>query len=103
MSGHGDENPDDEGREAIRGYTNSLSGRADGCGGGDDDRSQLAARYGRQFWQSQRISVHQEPARFFDAQVSFIEGISNKSRRLRHQRDSDDTGASADQVFYHPA
>ena len=26
MSGYGDENPDDEGREAVRGYTNSLSG-----------------------------------------------------------------------------
>ena len=50
MSGYGDENPNDEGREAvIRGYTNSLSGRADGGGGGDDDRSQLAARYGRLF------------------------------------------------------
>jgi hypothetical protein len=49
MSGYGDENPDDEGREAVRGYTNSLSGRADGGGGGDDDRSQLAARYGRLF------------------------------------------------------
>jgi hypothetical protein len=49
MSGYGDENPDDEGREAVRGYTNSLSGRADGGKGGDDDRSQLAARYGRLF------------------------------------------------------
>jgi hypothetical protein len=49
MSGYGDENPNDEGREAVRGYTNSLSGRADGGGGGNDDRSQLAARYGRLF------------------------------------------------------
>ena len=31
----------------MRDYTNSLSGRADGGEGGDDDRSQLAARYGR--------------------------------------------------------
>src|SRR5678816_965178 len=43
MSGCGDNNPDDERREAARDYTKSVSRRADSGGGGDGDRSQRAA------------------------------------------------------------
>src|SRR5262245_56062958 len=40
MSGCGDDNPDDERREAARSNTESVSRRADGGGGRDGDRSQ---------------------------------------------------------------
>ena len=40
ISGYGDDNPDDERREAARGYTKSVSRGADGGGGRDGDRSQ---------------------------------------------------------------
>jgi hypothetical protein len=40
MSGCGDDNPDDERREAARGNTKSVSRGADGDGGWDGDRSQ---------------------------------------------------------------
>jgi hypothetical protein len=43
MSGCGDDNPDDERREAARGNTKSVSRGADGSGGRGDDRSQRAA------------------------------------------------------------
>ena len=43
MSGCGDDNPDDERREAARINTESVSRRADGGGGGEGDRSQRAA------------------------------------------------------------
>src|SRR5678815_770534 len=43
MSGCGDDNPDDERREAARDNTKSVSRRADGGGSGDSDRSQRAA------------------------------------------------------------
>src|SRR6266436_5816067 len=50
MSGCGDDNPDDERREAARGNTESVSRRADGSGGGDGDRSQRAAMLPDQSW-----------------------------------------------------
>jgi hypothetical protein len=40
MSGCGDDNPDDERREAARDNTKSVSRGADGGGGRDGDRSQ---------------------------------------------------------------
>src|SRR5262249_15860057 len=43
MSGCGDDNPDDEGREAGRDNTKSVSRRADSGGGRGSDRSQRAA------------------------------------------------------------
>src|SRR5215831_14701246 len=43
MSGCGDDNPDDEGREAARDNTKSVSRRADSGGGRGSDRSQRAA------------------------------------------------------------
>src|SRR5215510_8755244 len=43
MSGCGDDNPDDERREAARGNTKSVSRGADGGGGRDGNRSQRAA------------------------------------------------------------
>ena len=43
MSGCGDDNPDDERREAVRDNTKSVSRRADSGGGGSGDRSQRAA------------------------------------------------------------
>src|SRR5215475_3537901 len=43
MSGYGDDNPDDERREAARSNTKSVSRGADGGGGRDGDRSQRAS------------------------------------------------------------
>jgi len=43
ISGCGDDNPDDERREAARSNTESVSRGADGGGGGGSDRSQRAA------------------------------------------------------------
>src|SRR5262249_61382366 len=43
MSGCGDDNPDNEGREEARDNTESVSRGADGSGGGGSDRGQRAA------------------------------------------------------------
>src|SRR5262245_43423004 len=43
MSGCGNDNPDDERREAVRSNTESVSRGADGGGGRGSDRSQRAA------------------------------------------------------------
>ena len=43
MSGCGDDNPDDEGREAARDNSKSVSRRADGGRGGDGDGGRRAA------------------------------------------------------------
>ena len=43
MSGCGDDNPDDEGREAARDHSKSVSRQADGSRGGFDTKGQRAA------------------------------------------------------------
>jgi hypothetical protein len=43
MSGCEDDNPDDERREAVRDYTKSVSGGADGGRGGNGTGSQRSA------------------------------------------------------------